>query len=99
MAGKKTKTIEIDTSKLSDHHVQLLRNINYLLSHVMSTDEEDEYFEASSELLRVVATAIKRSKFSESSKSEIAYGQQALEFSVDTLQDHIYEGTLVKYEN
>jgi hypothetical protein len=94
-----TLTLDIHTEDLSKQQVRLVKTINTLLAHVLTTDQEDEYFESSSELLRVVATAIKKSNFSEENQKPIEYGQQALEFCVDILNDQIYEGDLIKYDN
>ena len=91
--------LDIITEDLSEHQIRLIKTINTLLTHVLTTDEEDEYFESSSELLRVVATAIKKSNFSHENQEPIEYGQQALEFCVDILNDQIYEGDLIKYDN
>ena len=95
----KTLHLKINTEELSDHQIRLTKTINNLLNHVLTTDEEREYFTSSSELLRLVATAIKKSTFSEENQKPIEYGQQALEYCVDILSDQIYEGELVKYDN
>lgn len=97
--NESTLNLEISTEDLSEHQVRLIKTINSLLGHILTTEEEDEYFESSSELLRVVATAIKKANFSEENQKPIEYGQQALEFCVDILNDQIYDGDLIKYDN
>lgn len=96
---EKTLDIEVQIDDLAQHQVRLIKTINTLLGHVLTTDQEDEFFESSSELLRFVATAIKKSKFSEDSDHSIEYGQQALEYCVDILNDQVYEDDLIKYDN
>ena len=91
-------SIQVDTQELSSQQVRLIKTINSLLTHVLSTDEEADYFESSSELLRVFATAIKKANFSKSDDG-IDYSKQALEFCVDTLNDQVYEDSLVQYDN
>lgn len=95
----KSLKLNIETDGLSKHQIRLIKTINALLGHVLTTDQEDEYFESSSELLRVVATAIKKSNFSLEHQEPIEYGQQALEFCVDILNDQIYEGDLIRHDN
>ena len=69
-----------------------------MLKHVLTTKHENEYFDHSSDLLRFVATAIKQANFSQVD-TEIDYGQQALEFCVDTLSDQIYAENVIQYDN
>ena len=69
-----------------------------MLAHVMQTNDEEEYFDGSSELLRLVATAVKKAQFSQNN-SEIKYDQQALEYCVDILSDQVYTDDVVQYDN
>jgi hypothetical protein len=90
--------LEIDTEEMNNQQVRLIKTINTMLAHVLTTEEEDEYFDSSSELLRLVASAVKKANFSKND-SGIEYSQQALEFCVDTLSNQIYEDDLIKYDN
>ena len=94
---KSNLTLELDTSNLNELQVRLLKRAMALLDHVSQVDEEAEYFEASSELLRVVAQVIKFSNFNKGD-SEIEMADQALEFCVDRLADQIYTKDLVKFD-
>ena len=94
---KSNLTLELDTSNLNELQVRLLKRAMALLDHVSHVDEEAEYFEASSELLRVVAQVIKFSNFNKGD-SEIEMADQALEFCVDRLADQIYTKDLVKFD-
>ena len=94
----KKKSLEIKIEDLNPQQVRLLKSINSMLTHIMTTKEEDEYFDGSSELLRLVASAIKKANFSKTDEN-IKYGQQALEFCVDTLTDQVYEENVIKYDN
>lgn len=89
---------EIQAEELSHQQIRLLKSINSMLTHIMTTEEEEEYFDGSSELLRLVATAVKKANFC-GENSNIEYSQQALEFCVDTLSNQIYEDDLIKYDN
>jgi hypothetical protein len=93
--------IEVDSLEMTEQHKRLIKSINSLLTHVITTDDESEYFESSSELMRLVATAIKKSNFAAEygENADIPYGNQALEFCVDRLSDQVYEDDVVKYDN
>ena len=65
----KALKIEINTADLNDHQKRLIKGINSLLEHILLTRSEEEYFESSSELMRLVATAIKKSNFNNQDKS------------------------------
>lgn len=95
---KESKKIEIDTTGLTDGQIRLLKSANALLTHVMQAEFEDEYFDSSSELFRVIATAIKTSQFNKSS-DEIAYDKQVLEFCSDILADQVYGDDVIQYDN
>jgi hypothetical protein len=94
----KVNKLEVKTEDLNPQQIRLLKSINSMLTHIMTTKEEDEYFDGSSELLRLVASAVKKANFCKTD-NEIEYGQQALEFCVDTLSDQVYEENLIKYDN
>lgn len=90
--------LEIDTEEMSAQQIRLIKTINTMLAHVLTTEEEEEYFDSSSELLRLVASVVKKANFSKNDKG-IEYSQQALEFCVDTLSDQVYDNDLIKYDN
>ncbi|MAX67950.1 MAG: hypothetical protein CME66_13520 [Halobacteriovoraceae bacterium] len=94
----KKLTLEIDTNELSEHHLRLIKSINSLMTHVLTTQSEEDYFEGSSDLLRLVANAIKKAKFSENNQ-QIEYAQQALEFCVDNLSDQVYQNEVTILDN
>jgi hypothetical protein len=80
--------IKIDTQELSPTQVRLLKSINSLMTHVLSAEDESEYFETSAELFRKTAELIKQAEFAQKNK-EISYGEQAVEFAVDFLSETI----------
>ena len=94
----KALKIEINASELNDHQKRLIKGINSLLEHILVTSSEEEYFESSSELMRLVATAIKKSNFNKQCSS-IEFDQQVLEFCVDTLSDQVYERNVETLDN
>lgn len=93
--------IEIDGSELTPQQVRLIRSLNTMLAHVMLTENEEEYFEGSAEFMRMCAALIKQAKFTENLKdaSNIPYAQQALEYSVDVLQEYVTASKVITYDN
>lgn len=95
---KSSKLIKVDLQGLNPKQVMLLKRINSLLLHIMSTHNEEDYFESSSNLMRFVATAIKSSNFNENSH-DIEHDQQVLEFCVDILADQVYTKSVEHLDN
>lgn len=86
LRNEKELLIKINTEELTPTQVRLLKNINALMTHVLSADEESEYFEMSAELMRKTAEIIKHADFANKNK-DMAYGDQAVEFAVDFLNE------------
>ena len=93
--------IEIDGSELTPNQVRLIRSLNTMLAHVMLTENEEEYFEGSAEFMRMCAALIKQAHFTENLKdsSNIPYAQQALEYSMDILQEYVTASKVITYDN
>jgi hypothetical protein len=93
--------IEIDAAELTDSQVRLIKSINMMLQHVLVTDDEEEFFDGSADFMRMCASIIKKSHFAEDLKgiNDIPYAEQALEYSMDILQEHISNSNVVSYDN
>jgi hypothetical protein len=93
--------IEIDGSELTPNQVRLIRSLNTMLAHVLLTENEEEYFEGSAEFMRMCAALIKQAHFTENLKdsNNIPYAQQALEYSMDVLQEYVTNAKVVTYDN
>jgi len=103
MANAATKknevTISVDVTALSATQVRLLKSLNAMIKHVVSTDEEGEFFDGSAECMRICASLIKQAKFIEAFKAEdIPYAEQALEYSIDILQEQMSAHKVVSYD-
>lgn len=94
-------TLTLEMKELNEQQARLVKSIMSLLTHVMTTDEESEYFDSSSELMRLVAGAIKQANFTSiwNENKDIPYSTQALEFCLDNLNDEIYTDKLIRYDN
>lgn len=93
--------IEIDGGDFTPQQVRLIRSLNTMLAHVMVTENEEEYFEGSAEVMRMCAALIKQAQFTENLKGvdNISYAQQALEYSMDVLQEYVSSSKVVTYDN
>lgn len=90
--------LKLDTEGLSVTQVRLVKNIHALLAHVLVSEEESEYFETSAALLKKTAELIKEANFSAQNK-QMAYGDQAVEFAVDYLNEAIEDNKIANLDN
>lgn len=97
----KTIKIEIDGNELTPQQIRLIRSLNTMIAHVLLTENEEEYFEGSAEFMRMCAALIKQARFTEELKdqSNVPYAQQALEYSVDVLQEYVTASKVITYDN
>lgn len=92
--------VELDTTEMNASQVRQIKTLIALLNHVMTTDEESEYFDGAAEAVRMCASLIKQANFIEVMKdSKIPYADQVIEFSVDILQEHMENSKVVTYDN
>lgn len=96
--GQKELLMKLDTEELTSTQVRLIKNLHALLANVLASDDEAEYFETSAELLRKTAELIKHANFAVDHQ-EMAYGDQAVEFAVDFLNETMEEKKLSNIDN
>lgn len=100
LKNKEKVFIEIDTTELSSAQIRAIKTLNHMLTHVLTTVEEGEYFDGSAETMRICASLIKQAKFIQAFQGDdIPYSQQALEYSIDVLQEHMTKARIVTYDN
>lgn len=91
--------ITVDANELSATQVRLLKSLNAMIQHVVTTNSESEFFDGSAECMRICASLIKQARFVEAFKAdEIPYAEQALEYSIDVLQDQMSAHKVVSYD-
>lgn len=90
--------LKMNTEELTPTQVRLIKSVNALISHVLTAEDETEYFEISAELVRKTAEIIKHSSFAALNPS-MPYGDQAVEFAVDFLNDTMDSGKLGNIDN
>jgi cyclopropane fatty-acyl-phospholipid synthase-like methyltransferase len=98
--GQKTNEINIklSTEELTSTQVRLIKSIHALMAHVLTAEDEPEYFETSADLLKKTAELIKHSSFAQQNK-EMSYGDQAVEFAVDYLNETLEGNKLHNIDN
>lgn len=94
-------TLELNVTELNPAQVRLIKRLNSLVTNILSTDSEKDYFESSSEAMKILAACIKGSNFSTefTAEEQTEYGKQALEYSVDLLADEINNDLIVPLDN
>lgn len=98
LSKEKDLLIKFSTEELTPTQVRLLKSIHALMSHVLSAEDESEYFDTSAELLRKTAELIKHADFAQKNKA-ISYGDQAVEFAVDFLSETIDSNGIHNIDN
>ncbi len=94
----KELTIKINVDEMTPTQIRLIKTISSLMTSVLSADEEAEYFDLSSDLLRKTAELIKHSDFANMNK-EMSYGEQAVEFAVDFLNESLDQNKVQNFDN
>lgn len=93
--------LKYDSSELTPAQIRLIKRVHATLANVLTTDEESEYFEESAELLRICAHLIQNSHFSDDKirNQNIPYAEQAIEYSVECLQEQLARGQSISIDN
>lgn len=98
-----TKEIDLtlDASELSSAQIRQIRSLANMIHQVLTVEDESDFFEGSAELLRLCGALIKQSNYVVKNMKEhkINYSDQALEYAIETLQDHMISSKVVKYDN
>ncbi len=79
--------LKVETHDLSPLQVRLLRQAHTLMTHVLVAEDEQEYFEASAQLLKQAMLLVKNSSFPAGAKNAIPYGEQAAEYALEMLNE------------
>ena len=92
---------EIQHKSLAPEQLRLTKAIITELTTMMETSQEDQFFHSSSELMRLIATAVEFSSFVDyqSSVSTIPFGPQAIEYSIDVLTEYMESNKHIQYDN
>lgn len=98
---EKNLNFSFNTEELSPAQIRLIKTLMSHLMNTITTDEEPEFFEGSAEIMKICAALIQHSNFSERFKkvSKVPYAEQALEYSVDLLQEHMQNAKVTNFDN
>ena len=98
---KNNMEIELDTSNLSQEKVRLIKTIISEMTKTLTSDHEKKFFTHSAEFMRLCACVIQKSRFVQvnESVSSIPFNQQAIEYSIDVLQEYLEQEKVVHYDN
>jgi hypothetical protein len=99
--ANKSLTIDIDTTEMTPAQKRMLKTLNLKMVELLTTTNESEYFNCSAEAIRICAAMIKQAGFITRSKdfNDIPYDEQAIEFSLELLQEHITSAKVVTWDN
>jgi hypothetical protein len=90
--------IKINVDELSPTQVRLLKSVTSLMTNVLAAEDESEYFEMSAQLMKKVAETIKHSDFATKNK-QMEYGDQAVEFAVDFINESLDQNSVQNIDN
>ena len=101
MQDDKKTSLELDTSELSPAQVRQIKTLVTMVTHLSKTSEESEFFEGSSEVMRLCASLITQANFPtrHASNENIPYEQQAIEYAMDIVHEHLSSSRVVNYDN
>lgn len=91
--------INFDESRLTPAQVRLIKTLNALLLHNMTTPNEAEFFETCAEMMKVCAGMINQASFSTGAPGDIPYAKQAIEYSIDVLQEQVDDDKVTRLDN
>ena len=97
-ATQKELLIKFNVEELTPTQVRLLKTVTSLLTNVLASEDESEYFDMSSQLLKKVAEVIKHADFA-TNNSNMSYGDQAIEFAIDFLNESLDQNKIHNIDN
>jgi hypothetical protein len=90
--------IKLNVEELTPTQIRLIKNLNSLMALVLTAEDEPEYFENAAQLMKKTAEIIKHSSFAENCTT-MSYGEQAVEFAVDYLNEQLDEQKISNIDN
>ena len=76
-------------SPINELYLRVLKQAHVMLLHVLTAEDESEYFESAAQLLKHSVQLIKHSSFPTTNRDGIPYGDQAIEYAVETLNESL----------
>jgi hypothetical protein len=98
-----TKNISIDlnTEGLAPEKIRLIKTTVAELTKTLTAENEKSFFNHSAEFMRLCACIIQKSQFVQEQEemSTIPFNEQAIEYSIDVLQEHLEKQKVIHYDN
>lgn len=95
---EKELVIKLNIEAFTPTQVRLLKSMASLMTQVLSAEDESEYFEMSADLMKKTAETIKHADFANKNR-EMSYGDQAVEFAVDFLNESMDNNKIHNIDN
>ncbi len=98
---KDSMVIKIKSEGLTEQQKRLIKSLNSHLVELLHTEKEETFFKKTEDAVKFLAAIVKQSHFNSFVKSEddIAYAEQALESSFDSVTEKLYTSETVIYDN
>lgn len=101
---KSTTTTEalkltVDTTDLSPAQVRVLKQLHTMMMQVLTAEDEAEYFECSAQMLKQAVQLVKHASFPTHQRDGIPYGEQAIEYAVETLNEALNNNGHINLDN
>jgi hypothetical protein len=88
---------------LNSTQTRLFNSMQKLLPHILTTEDEGDFFENSRELFRLMAFCLQEANFEKKSQQTFArpipYATQVLEFALDNLEEDLKNSKLYLLDN
>ena len=91
--------LKFNTQDLSPMQVRLLKQVHTMLTQVVTAEDEAEYFETAAQLMQQTVQLIKHSNFPATQRDGIPYGDQAIEYAVDFINEVLASNGHVNIDN
>jgi hypothetical protein len=100
------RVFEHQTSLLTEEQVRCIRKLNAKLVDLMTSHNEEDYFESSADVFRSCAELIKRANILDQYRNDengahiiSEYSNQSIESSIDQLQEFLEKSDLIRFDN
>ena len=91
--------LTVDTTELSPTQVRVLKQLHTMMMQVLTAEDEAEYFECSAQMLKQAVQLVKHSSFPAQQRDGIPYGEQAIEYAVETLNEALSNNGHINLDN
>lgn len=91
--------LTVDTQDLTPAQIRILKQVHTMLLQTLTAEDEAEYFEAAAQLLKQSVQLIKHSSFPAAQRDGIPYGDQAIEYALDSVNESLEANGHINLDN